>query len=452
MRYVAGRLLKWSLLFVFAIATSGCLSDSSGEGNLEIVPDAPVYDPALPEPGFDYSKAICDPMGEGSPDKTQGLVGSLHYLKSYEAPYKTALEYIENGQLVDVSLFFSHLFVPTRPFDRGFKTASGDVIQTDNGDTLYEYFGLHLESNINLNDEQTQGEYQFAILSDDGAVLKNRETGAVIIDNDGDHPTRMGCSESIVMTGDDLPVALNYYQGPRYHIALVVMMRPTPKGNRFIDPSLNIEDQLLESDVIACPDDPSSDCVQMCHVPPGNPNAAHTVTVGIPSLKAHFKNHSEPSDYLGACVTDSLCGAQGNSLFFDSTQDPPVASDEYAGLHERGWRVLNVDNSNMPAGEANPCPDQTPAPIISGFSVREVASNAVLLSWTTDSPGTTQVEVTNFFTGETFLTDLDSTLKTSHTATVTGLNTNTLYQVRAKSQSSSGEEATSDPRFFRTLP
>ncbi|MFP2912786.1 hypothetical protein ACLESD_48825, partial [Pyxidicoccus sp. 3LFB2] len=37
--------------------------------------------------------------------------------------------------------------------------------------------------------------------------------------------------------------------------------------------------------------------VTICHIPPGNPANAHTITVGLPALKAHTKH----GDTLGAC-------------------------------------------------------------------------------------------------------------------------------------------------------
>jgi hypothetical protein len=37
--------------------------------------------------------------------------------------------------------------------------------------------------------------------------------------------------------------------------------------------------------------------VTLCHVPPGNPARAHTLTVGQPAVKAHLKH----GDSLGAC-------------------------------------------------------------------------------------------------------------------------------------------------------
>ena len=37
--------------------------------------------------------------------------------------------------------------------------------------------------------------------------------------------------------------------------------------------------------------------VTLCHVPPGNPGKAHTITVGEPAVAAHMRH----GDYLGPC-------------------------------------------------------------------------------------------------------------------------------------------------------
>ena len=39
--------------------------------------------------------------------------------------------------------------------------------------------------------------------------------------------------------------------------------------------------------------------VTICHIPPGNPENAHTITVAFPALVAHFANHG--GDSFGEC-------------------------------------------------------------------------------------------------------------------------------------------------------
>jgi len=37
----------------------------------------------------------------------------------------------------------------------------------------------------------------------------------------------------------------------------------------------------------------------ICHVPPGNPPNAHTITIGCSAVDAHMRNH--PGDCMGPC-------------------------------------------------------------------------------------------------------------------------------------------------------
>ncbi len=41
--------------------------------------------------------------------------------------------------------------------------------------------------------------------------------------------------------------------------------------------------------------------VTICHVPPGNPDNAHSITIGESAVPAHLANH--PGDAIGACAT-----------------------------------------------------------------------------------------------------------------------------------------------------
>jgi hypothetical protein len=41
------------------------------------------------------------------------------------------------------------------------------------------------------------------------------------------------------------------------------------------------------------------DKVTICHVPPGNPENAQTITIGFPAVEAHMANHE--GDFFGPC-------------------------------------------------------------------------------------------------------------------------------------------------------
>ncbi|NTX50552.1 hypothetical protein [Myxococcus sp. CA039A] len=44
--------------------------------------------------------------------------------------------------------------------------------------------------------------------------------------------------------------------------------------------------------------------IDICHIPPGNPDNAHTISVGAPALTAHLKH----GDTLGACDSEPDAG------------------------------------------------------------------------------------------------------------------------------------------------
>ncbi|NQY99515.1 MAG: hypothetical protein HRT45_02475 [Bdellovibrionales bacterium] len=348
-----------------------------------------------PYEGRDPNTYACNPIDpdnsggaeDGLADDA-GIIANLYYLPPELPNYTSVHDYVEFGTKVDYDIFFNQLNVPTRPFDRGFTTVNGVTITTPEGDTLYEWFALEFFGRIKLRDDQFAGDYQLAVLSDDGAVveidLDNDGTYETVIDNDGWTPTRIGCAvDSILFEREtEYNYRIRYFQGPKYHIAFILMMRPLP-------------------------DDPADEY-------------------------------------------DPSCGKKGNSLFFDSRQDPPEPQPEYLGLLDRGWAPLTPENFLLPASEEeNPC--NAPAPVISGLRINNIRMNEVFVSWATDIPSLSTVQVQEVLTGEVTNFDLGLTFATSHSLDITGLKSNTLYNLRVISASSSGLSSTSQPDIsFRT--
>jgi hypothetical protein len=92
-----------------------------------------------------------------------------------------------------------------------------------------------------LGPNDPEGTYEFALLSDDGAIWKIKPGDGgyqVAVDNDGDHPTQMGCSTfRMNMTHrTQALMQLDYYQGPRYHISIIPMWRLVTAGQQSPDP------------------------------------------------------------------------------------------------------------------------------------------------------------------------------------------------------------------------
>lgn len=330
------------ILAIFCFSLAGCLLDQVNEDGtvVEIQPEQPAPDP---------NSYVCNPLddGSGNLDADLGLHGELYYVPTGSPTPASAAEYMSSAVKVDVDLFFNQLFIPTRPFDRGFVTQGGITLTAADGSQLYEWFGIRFDSRLQLADGQPQGDYQIAILSDDGSMLRVDRGGGPEswIENDGWHPTRMGCATVPLnmVAGVPVPFQLDYFQGPRYHISLVMLWRPMP---------------------------------------------------------------ANPADQV-----EPLCGRSGNSFFFDSTQDPPAPTANYNALLSRGWQVIGPQNYALPETQVeNPCNAPAPvisAPAITALAQTQAtmtwttdipATSQVTYTEVATGVVSSTVEVTSFST------------------------------------------------------
>lgn len=382
--------IKVSFLSIMLLSIlTACLGEGGGsEGPTQIVAEPGEVAPP-PLPLTPPERTVCDPFNAGGSAEDRGLVGNLLYLTDDQPRYQSVNELLENGTPIQSTLYFDRLYVPTRAFDLGFYTQDGTLVLNHNGDPIYEYFALRLESQLTLAANESPGWYQMAVLADDGAILsKKNADGSLsdIVNNDGTHATKMGCSmQSIYMDRNTkLPIVMAYHQGPRYHIALTVLWRPLPEG--------------------ASPTDPAGDVE---------------------------------------------CGKSGNARYWDSTVIPSQPTTRFYEMLERGWKPLGNENYYFPEQASNPCAEAEPL-LITNFSLTAVTRTQVSVSWSTSLPSTSQVQIKNVLTGEIILSPVDSTRVTSHAVTVTGLLPNTLYSVQGISQSADGQITHSTESAFRT--
>jgi hypothetical protein len=278
----------------------------------------------FPEPSPSPSSSVpvvCDPLGPSSGTSTaqNGLTAHLYYTPAGGNTYGDVESYIKMDPVAPADMFFNQLNVPTRSFSEGFSTQNGTVlVDPETGNTLYEWFALHFESQIKLGRLDTPGRYQFAVVSDDGALLW-LDQGATpeqpFINNDGETPTRMACATSgINFTANTLmPMKLDYFQGPRYNIALMLLWRE------------------------------------------------------IPSCGANGSDSSQ-------ALYDVACNQAGNDTFFTWENTPATPTNLWLGMLSRGWKVLSPDNYVLPGTggvTTNPCatPSPTPSPSQSGAVV-----------------------------------------------------------------------------------
>lgn len=335
---------------------------------------------------YPMNKLVCDPGGGGEdpPSPQQGIKAELYYRGSGQPRYYKAQDYIDFTTKSDANLFFSEMFVPTRMFSEGFATQTSGVLNDDAGNKLIEYFGLKMRTTIRLTSNDSEGDYEFALLSDDGSIMKINDNGTMrtIISNDGDHPTRLGCStDEIRMTRDtQLETEVAYYQGPRYHISNILLWRKLADGQ----------------------------------------SAGSDIRCGLSGNNTWFNpdNNSVPMPEYNNLI------ARGWSVVAPGNFYLPTESTERA--------------------QYNPCIPGT-NPVITNFRVTELTSTDVFLNWNTDIPSTGQVLIVEVATGNARLTATDNILRTSHSIQVSGLTPGTDYSVQAVVVSEDLGRAISDP-------
>lgn len=326
----------------------------------------------------DSKNVVCDPLsGSTATSSDQGLLGRIILRTSdMGSTVNSVISYLNQGNWLDQKVYFSSVNVPTRDFTKGFTTQNGDVLTDENGNKLIKDFAIEYTSVLQLSSSDKEGEYEIALLSDDGArmfILENN-TWNEVINNDGDHATRMGCPYRTIHMdkNSQIPMKIAYYQGPGTSLANVMIWRRVAKAHTWKNPD----------------------------------------------------NHS-------------LCGYQGDSYFFNKNGGIAVGM---LWLQLEGWNVVAPANFKMPAQTANPCVTLS----ISNFAVASSDSSSAVLNWTTNLPASSQLTITNFFTGEQITTPYDSNLVTSHTVTVSGLVSGSVYKVQAISNDGKGHTVTSD--------
>ncbi len=215
------------------LSSAGCFeSDSSPqviESSTVVDIDPEETPPAQQAP--DPNSIVCDPFNANGGERTQGIKAQLYYLEDGQPQYNYISDYFNYGTSVTgVDLFFNQLFIPTRPFDRGFTTQGGVTLTNLQGNTLYEWFALKFSGQIRLSSQDAEGLYQFALLSDDGSLLKmdNGTEMAELINSDGFHSTKLSCATQPVQltSASRMNYEIDYFQGPRFHIAMTLLWRP----------------------------------------------------------------------------------------------------------------------------------------------------------------------------------------------------------------------------------
>ena len=108
------------------------------------------------------------------------------------------------------------------------------------------------------------------------------------------------------------------------------------------------------------------------------------------------------------------------------------------------------DNNDVYLIQLREPPTDRTAPTLSSVSAGTPGTTSATITWTTNEAATSQVEwgTTSFLAGG--ITALDMSLVTSHSVSVTGLTTGTLYHYRVKSRDAAGNLAMSADATFTT--
>lgn len=203
---------------------------SMPEGNDSSMEEDAVKDDPMPS----QPKIVCDPFDkEVSKDfsESNGIKGQLFYPKGQSL--RTLDSYFKEEYRVNAELFFTSINVPTRAFDTGFIATDDSILQDENGNKLFEWFAIQFNGHIHLSDEEEEGYYQFASLSDDGIQFNidnkfgNSDDLDLLYKYNDITATRITCAKRLIYftKEDKRRFELKYFQGPRMHIANVLMWR-----------------------------------------------------------------------------------------------------------------------------------------------------------------------------------------------------------------------------------
>lgn len=339
---------------------------------------------------YPSNKLTCNPLTGGGTTSTsfeKGIKAELFYKTVAMPIMHKSTDFVQFAKKSDQNIFLSDINIPTRMFTEGFANASGTFLKTDSGEKLIEYFGLNMKTNLILGAEETSGEYELALLSDDGSTLtltsgsQDSQTNEVLINNDGDHPTKMGCATRTIRMIKNVmqPISMTYYQGPRYHIANVLIWRKSAVAGQ-----------------------------------------------------------------------DPLCNQEGNNLFFnpDNQSSPQQA---FKDLESRGWKILTPENYmvSLTKTDYNPCVTGT-NPVITNFHAGEATMTSMSFQWNTDILATSQIQLTNVSTGEVTTTTSDNILRLDNNILLSNLQPQTTYKAQAISVSADLGRTISMELIFKT--
>lgn len=132
---------------------------------------------------------------------SNGFMGRLYLLKEGI----DSLPRFDTMEPAGLPMYVATLNIPDRNWSDGFPG-----LRQRN-----EWFGLDYKGTFKVN---KMGQYQFRLVSDDGARLYIGNH--ILIDEDGTHPSYSKAGTITLDRDSTYPIEVQYYQGPRYRLAL----------------------------------------------------------------------------------------------------------------------------------------------------------------------------------------------------------------------------------------
>lgn len=368
-------ILKMGVFLLLALLLGGCGgvdSESVGEREgSEIKEEASLPKMALNVNTYPVNQLVCNPFHteeENMFSFSRGLKGEIFHVESGGPVGNSVEDYIRRARRSSINLFFKSLYIRTQKFLTGFNYISGGLVHSGLDEIIHDHFALRITGNLTLSREQVSGEYEFSLLSDDGAILRIFYQGhwVEVINGDGAHPTLYTCGNKFfhLEKGRSYPVEILYFQARKDSpVALVPLWRQV-RTNYRQDPFCRLNQ-----------------------------------------------------------------GGGGQRYFDENNHSRPFPA--YRALGARGWQAIRGENFILPPGEEfNPCADSKDVPVISDFFF-SFEKDTVTIHWNTDIPATSQVMYSRSDTGDQVLTSSDNFLRTKHAVTIPRNKAGVSYIVRA---------------------
>jgi len=137
------------------------------------------------------------------------------------------IDLLNPEKLIPIDQFRS-LEINTAPrfYDKGVVGREQETIQDPRSNKeLLEYYLIKYEGLLEIKDPSMNGEYEFALVSDDGVLLKlNNKT---VIKTNLYHSPRMDCMEKSIRVKVNKPIKIDlyYHQGMKNHVANMLVWR-----------------------------------------------------------------------------------------------------------------------------------------------------------------------------------------------------------------------------------